>query len=163
VSMRVKIAVLSILILGVCSIVFLHNHAIAYRTLYYLGFHPRISLCDLAHHPEWYDGKIVRVRGQAQSIGDELILCDLPCNHPDAFSFINIEKLKTGANQYAKLLKALGGPGDENSWRFADVEVRGTFVSWYTQGCFGPRFGLKIYEFDALSWVYKVPKQSVVH
>ena len=157
VNMKVKLVILLILLAGVISVVVWQNHMIAYHVLYCIGFHPSLSLCDLAQNPEWYDGKAVRVRGQVQSIGDSLMLCDLPCKHPDAFSCLNVEKLKAGADQYARLLQALDEPGDENHYRMADVEVRGTFDSWYTQGCFAPRFGITVDEFHALSLVRTVP------
>lgn len=96
-----------------------------------------VSLCDLARHPDWYDGRVVRVAAPASSFYGFTMIVDEGCALDESAAVIMQDKGYIPTPEMQAFL-ADSGPLIKK----ADVVVVGRFDKHATMGCFSPKFGI---------------------
>lgn len=98
---------------------------------------PTVTLCDLAHHPDWYSGKVIRVEALARGIYEGIYIVDGSCDSWDAAAGVGIDrgyKLSPDVEAFIN--------DSRPQIRKACIIVTGRFDPNASMGCFGPRFGI---------------------
>jgi hypothetical protein len=111
-----------------------------------------VSLCDLAHHRDWYDKRIVRVAAAASGVGEGIIVGDSRCDLSDAMAVIFLAKGYVPKPEIEAFLQP-SGTESEPQIRSADVVVIGRFDKHATMGCFSPEFGIRVSNLELKSEV----------
>ncbi len=114
--------------------------------LYFLWYYfipVPVSLCELARHPDWYNGRIVRVAAPARNFYERTIILDEGCNLEDSWAVV-IEREGYLSNPEARAFLA-----PSETWiKKADMVVTGRFDKDATPGCYGPKFGIDATEVE---------------
>lgn len=97
---------------------------------------PTVSLCQLAQHPEQYDGKLVRVEALAMKISATVAIRDDSCRGIGAVA----EVMRDESFQPGAEVKSFLNSSSEVSK--AEVLVIGRFDQDAGMNCFGPHFGI---------------------
>ena len=96
-----------------------------------------VSLCQLAQHPDRYDGKLVRVKASASVFYGAVTIWDDSCKGMGEAAVVMREKsFESGAEVRSFLTDS--GP----EIREAEVLVIGRFDQDAPMGCFGPPVGI---------------------
>lgn len=96
-----------------------------------------VSMCELARHPDWYDGKIIRVEAPAIGAYSGITLYDEGCNPGESAAFIELDNGYLPKSEVRAFLVS-----STPLIRKADVIVVGRFDKNASMGCFGPKFGI---------------------
>lgn len=96
-----------------------------------------VSLCELAQHPWWHHGALVRVDASAFEIYGAVFIRDGSCNANRAWVVVMRDDSFQPSREVETFMK-----GSRPEIRKAEVLVIGRFNKDATRGCFGPRFGI---------------------
>jgi hypothetical protein len=118
-------------LVGVASTLFVPQNSTPTVTIENLP--PKVSLCQLAQNPEYYNGKIIQVEGNAEDLDGLIHISDEGCK------MVNVlwAQGKT-FTQPQELLSKL----DSGKFR-ARILATGEFDFEGTQGCFGTKFAIR--------------------
>ena len=98
----------------------------------------KVSLCQLARHPDWYDGKLVRVEAAGSQYYGAVIISDDSCRADDAWAVVMLDESFQASPDLQVFLT-----DSRSETRKAQVLVTGRFNQNGTRGCYGPRFGIR--------------------
>ena len=100
-----------------------------------------VSLCDLAHHRDWYHKRIVRVAAAASGVGESVLIGDSGCDPNDSLAFIMLAKGYVPKPEIQAFLQP-SVTDSEPQIRSANIVVIGRFDKHASMGCFTPEFGI---------------------
>ncbi|MFZ0063725.1 MAG: hypothetical protein WAL47_16960 [Pyrinomonadaceae bacterium] len=115
-----------------------------------------VSLCDLAHHRDWFDKRIVRVAAAASGVGEGIIVGDSRCDLSYAMAVIILAQGYVPKPEIEAFLQP-SGTESEPQIRSANVVVIGRFDKHATMGCFSPEFGIRAFNPELKSNVLVEP------
>ena len=92
-----------------------------------------VTLCDLVHNPEIFDGKEVRLRATYLANSKVASLVDQNCMAKDKQTWVEFDGISIKASASAELYEKVeeqilcGKCGDDNKWRETEMLVTGIF------------------------------------
>lgn len=111
-----------------------------------------VSLCQLVQHPEWYDGKLVRVKAPASIFSGAVVISDDSCKDSGQAAVVMRDESFESSEEVKSFLTDSG-----REIREAEVLVTGRFDHDATMGCFGPRIGIHAVSIELQSPVMITP------
>ncbi|MDX6613530.1 MAG: hypothetical protein QOD75_2716 [Blastocatellia bacterium] len=115
-----------------------------------------VSLCDLAHHRDWYHKRIVRVAAPASGLYEGVMIVDSGCRSSDSAAVIMLDESYVPQPEVQAFLQPIL-MDSEPQIRKADVVVIGRFDKNATMGCFSPEFGIRVTNVELKSAISTEP------
>lgn len=103
-----------------------------------------VSLCDLAHHRDGYNRRVVRVAAPARGVYEGIMIVDFGCGSSDSAAVVMLDKSYVPKPEVRAFLQ--GSEIDsEPQIRKADM------------GCFSPEFGIRVTNVELMSAISLEP------